>query len=63
MQQVLPEGNTLHDLEQIFARKNAQRRAEQQHPQHRLDGAVLAHAQVRDQKQQTQQKKRRELRK
>ena len=38
-------------------------RDEQQHPQHRLDGAVLAHAQVRDQKQQTQQKKRRELRK
>ena len=43
--------------------RHGQRRAEQQHPQHRLDGAVLAHAQVRDQKQQTQQKKRRELRK
>mgnify|MGYP002131224380 CR=1 FL=1 len=43
--------------------ESRQRRAEQQHPQHRLDGAVLTHTQVRDQKQQTQQKKRRELRK
>ena len=41
MQQVLPEGNTLHDLEQIFARKNAQRRAEQHHAQRAEHGAVI----------------------
>ena len=43
--------------------RDRERRAEEQHPQHRLDGAALANAQMRGQKQQTQQKKRRKLRK
>ena len=43
--------------------RDRERRAEQQHPQHRLDCAALANAQMRGQKQQTQQKKRRKLRK